>query len=321
MGAKVSSHRVGFGRLSDRSSDESNSFTVKNQSHNVRSLVQSQSYEEQSGVVQTLCDTTDTRKIGLKEKFSKSSKQDLNSSRNRSRRTQGALFSEEHSSDMDNDSDTSSSITIGNGTAETILKKLRRSRIQEQKTKSETALSDSKKILNNESNRGIDDIETKPIVTSNSTKRDSDEDIFSDNGDSFFIQMSKGSTFNSNLYNGQSLLPASPSKLGFTEQKSGDIIFTAYIGMKGPSRDEYQMIKKVSKHRIRGLEKQQNCKIQFFDEPLEMKAQPVYKLQITGPGYREVLTCKNSLPKCITERLITANNSTDELFLRYQRRK
>ncbi|VDO12782.1 unnamed protein product [Rodentolepis nana] len=228
------------------------------------------------------------------------------------------MFSEKHSLEVnddydDDDSDSSSSITIGNGTADSILKKLRKSRSQEQKSKSDKTLLDSKK--------GIDDAEIKPMANLTVDKHDSVDSILKNQGDNSCVHVTKGSPFKGNLYNGSGLLPASNSKLGFIEQESGEIVFTAYIQMKNARQDEYEMLKKVSHHRIRGLEKQQNCKIQFFDEALEMKAQRVYMLQITGPGYREVMTCKNSLPKCIIERLITADSSLDELFSRYQRRK
>nr|CDS31895.1 hypothetical protein HmN_000066600 [Hymenolepis microstoma] len=164
------------------------------------------------------------------------------------------MFSEKHSLEVNNDSDSSSSITIGNGTADSILKKLRKSRIQEQKNKSDKTLLDSKK--------GTDDSDTKPMITLTVPKPDSVESIFNDQGDNSCVHVTKGPTFKSNLYNGPSLLPASNSKLGFVEQESGDIIFTAYILMKSARQDEYEMLKKVSQHRIRGLEKQQNFSLE-----------------------------------------------------------
>ncbi|KAM7532462.1 hypothetical protein Aperf_G00000132904 [Anoplocephala perfoliata] len=117
-------------------------------------------------------------------------------------------------------------------------------------------------------------------------------------------------------------LPLKPSpKLGFTETNAGDIIFTAYLRMKGTRPDEYASIKKICQRRIKGLESQYDCKIKFTDEPFEQRTRMVHKLRIHGPGYREVVSCKNSLPKCVIERLITANDSMDEVLLKPQRRK
>ncbi|KAL5111305.1 hypothetical protein TcWFU_001090 [Taenia crassiceps] len=115
--------------------------------------------------------------------------------------------------------------------------------------------------------------------------------------------------------------PKPSPKLGFSETDMGDIVFTAYIRMKGTGVDEYANVKKTSERRLKGLQTQQNCKIKLYDEPIERRTLMVHKLRIFGPGYREVVQCKNSLPRCITDRLITAHATLDEIIIKPQRRK
>ncbi|CDS35911.1 conserved hypothetical protein [Echinococcus multilocularis] len=114
--------------------------------------------------------------------------------------------------------------------------------------------------------------------------------------------------------------PKPSPKLGFTETDAGDIILTAYLRMKGTGPDEYAYVKKTSERRLRGLQTQQNCKIKLYDEPTEQRTLMVHKLRIFGSSYREVVRCKNSLPRCITDRLITAHASLDEILIKPQRR-
>ncbi|VDM34092.1 unnamed protein product [Hydatigera taeniaeformis] len=115
--------------------------------------------------------------------------------------------------------------------------------------------------------------------------------------------------------------PKPSPKLGFVETNTGDIIFTAYLRMKGTGPDEYTNVKKTSERRLKGLQTQQNCKIKLYDDPIEQRTLMVHKLRIFGPGYREVIRCKNSLPRCLTDRLITAHATLDENMIKPQRRR
>ncbi|VDL58790.1 unnamed protein product [Hymenolepis diminuta] len=98
------------------------------------------------------------------------------------------------------------------------------------------------------------------------------------------------------------------SLLGFSKTQSGDIVYTAFIRMKNTRVDEYEILKKISARKITGLEKQLNCRIKLYEEAFKMRAQIVFKLEIRGSDYRDVLKCRNSLPNCITERLISADS-------------
>ncbi|KAM3179815.1 hypothetical protein ACTXT7_017539, partial [Hymenolepis weldensis] len=98
------------------------------------------------------------------------------------------------------------------------------------------------------------------------------------------------------------------SSLGFSKTESGDIVYTAFIRMKNTRVDEYEILKKISARKVTGLEKQLNCRIKLHEEAFKMRAQIVFKFEIQGSDYRDVLKCRNSLPNCIIERLISADS-------------
>ncbi|KAM3176614.1 hypothetical protein ACTXT7_006183 [Hymenolepis weldensis] len=114
--------------------------------------------------------------------------------------------------------------------------------------------------------------------------------------------------------------PGSCSKLGFIPRTSGATTYTSYIAMLNTEVNELEDIKRITARRFRGLEQQFNCKIMLSDKPSEMRARTVYKLEIQGPTFREVAKCRNALPKCITEKLITKAEINREMLLRDPRR-
>ncbi|VUZ43877.1 unnamed protein product [Hymenolepis diminuta] len=114
--------------------------------------------------------------------------------------------------------------------------------------------------------------------------------------------------------------PRSCSKLGFISRTSGATTYTSYIAMLNTELNELEDIKRITVRRFRGLEQQFNCKIILSSKPSKMRARTVYKFEIQGPTFREVAKCRNALPKCITEKLITKAEINREMFLGDPRR-
>nr|CUU97463.1 hypothetical transcript [Hymenolepis microstoma] len=111
--------------------------------------------------------------------------------------------------------------------------------------------------------------------------------------------------------------PKSFPKLGFIERKSGGISYTSYVAMLNTERDTLADIRRITARRFWGLEQQFNCKIMLSNKPSKLRARTVYKLEIEGPTFREVAKCKNALPKCITEKLITeVETNREDMLLR-----
>ncbi|VDN97447.1 unnamed protein product [Rodentolepis nana] len=102
------------------------------------------------------------------------------------------------------------------------------------------------------------------------------------------------------------------SLLGFSTTQCGDVIYTAFIRMKNARVDEYEILKKTSARKIAGLERQLKCKIKMYEEAFKMRAQIVFKFEIQGSNYRDVLKCRTSLPNSITERLVSADSFLEE---------
>ncbi|VDD76755.1 unnamed protein product [Mesocestoides corti] len=115
--------------------------------------------------------------------------------------------------------------------------------------------------------------------------------------------------------------PKPSPKFGFTQIETGEVFLTAYLREQTAGTGEYAKIKKRSERSLKGLQCQQDCQIKLYDETTEWRTFVVHKIRIRGPGYREVIRCKNSLPRCISEHLITAHSNVDELLLSKGRRK
>ena len=104
----------------------------------------------------------------------------------------------------------------------------------------------------------------------------------------------------------------SNSTAGFRLCKHNLIAYTAFIRMLTAEWEECENLRRMSARKLRGLEQQFNCSIELSDKPTQMRGKRVYKLEIRGASYREVTKCRNSLPNCLVERLITAAESTTE---------
>ncbi|KAL5963210.1 hypothetical protein TSMEX_009020 [Taenia solium] len=282
------------------------------------------------------------------------------------------------SSIISNETDTSSSFSVGDGSAETILKKLKnRSKASKstfkttKKRDTDSQSSDGHSCISQISSSSsppscctpvpfVDLVKLKKMGTENKVTQ---QEQTHKPGDLAILSCEFNGSFNANISNKQSsgdlpdhipgthgdgietrngpstshrintpsreseesatrwVTPKPSPKLGFYETDTGDMIFTAYLRMKGIGPDEYVNVKKTSERRLKGLQTQQNCKIKLYDAPIEQRTLMVHKLRIFGPGYREVVRCKNSLPRCITDRLITAHANLDEIMTKPQRRK
>lgn len=278
------------------------------------------------------------------------------------------------SSIISNETDTSSSFSVGDGSAEAILKKLKNRR----KTSKSVFKTTKKQDTGSQSSDGhscisqmsssssppscctpvpfVDLVKLKKTATENKIIQ---REQTHKPSDLVSLSCEFNGSFNANISNEQSsgdlpdhmpgthgdeietrtgpssshrintpeesitrwVTPKPSPKLGFSETDTGDTIFTAYLRMKGTGPDEYVNVKKTSERRLKGLQTQQNCKIKLYDEPIEQRTLMVHKLRIFGPGYREVIRCKNSLPRCITDRLITAHATLDDIMIKPQRRK
>lgn len=138
------------------------------------------------------------------------------------------------------------------------------------------------------------------------------------NGENITDQIDKQNTLV--IRSAKTTSPRSCLKLGFIPRTSGVTTYTSYIAMLNTELNELEDIKRITARRFRGLEQQFNCKIMLSNKPSEMRARTVYKLEIQGPTFREVAKCRNALPKCITEKLITKAEINREMLLGDPRR-
>ncbi len=115
--------------------------------------------------------------------------------------------------------------------------------------------------------------------------------------------------------------PKPSPKIGFKTLDDGEVIFTGFLQLRGKGVDEYENTKRRTARSLRGLQCQHNCQIKLYDDVVERRTRMVHKIRIRGPGYREVLRCKNSLPRSIADLLVTAHCTADDCALMRQKRQ
>lgn len=105
------------------------------------------------------------------------------------------------------------------------------------------------------------------------------------------------------------------SKMGFIENNDDESTSISYIAFLNVEPADMEYIKEIMSRRFHGLEQQYNCRISISDKPCKMRARTGYMLEIKGSNSRDVAKCRNSLPKTLTDKLITKNENTNEEML------